>query len=251
MNNCPTSRRSSLLAASFLGCVVVLHLSGCDSETAHLESGELKPLYIGRSQLAEWSGADTLAAAERAEAEKFQGFPFALAGPFLGVGALMLMIGGLGKMKKLAMTGLACMVLAGGGAYYKSNRMLAEDKAKSESLRPLLKDVNEFNDLVNNIDVLNQLKSAGNAVDLHDRDTVMAALARTRKQLSAALNTERILRENPSFSPLKLREQVGFQVATATEQELKATEYAEIFNSAVDMDRRIQAKFEQLVKEGE
>lgn len=251
MSNRLHHQRSAARIASTVLCAVVFTFSGCDSETAHIESGELKPLFIGQSQLEEWSGEEALAAAERAQADELQRFPFALATPFLAIGALLLLIGGIGKMQKLAITGLVFLIVAGGGAYYKSSSMLAADKKASESLLPLLKDVQEFNQLVNNIDVLNQLRSAGNDVKLEDRDTVMAALAKTRNRLGAALKTERILRENPSFNPLQLKEQVGFQVATATEQELKATEYAEIFSSAVDMDRRIQAKFEELVKEGD
>ncbi len=178
-----------------------------------------------------------------------QGHPFALASPFFAAGGLMLMIGGIGKMRKLAVSGVALLAIATGGAYWRSASLLAADKEASESVMPLLKDVNEFNDLVNNIDVLNQLKSAGNNVKLEDRETVMAALAKTRKNLEAALKTERILRDNPSFSPEKLKEQAGFQVKTATEQELKASEYAEIFNNAAKIDRRIQETFERLVKE--
>ncbi|MDA1017443.1 MAG: hypothetical protein O3A00_23680, partial [Planctomycetota bacterium] len=214
-------------------------LAGCDNETSHLQSGELKPLFIAPSQVAEWSGPDALSAAQRGMAGRFPRYPFGLAAPFLLCGALLLIIGLIGKMKKLALVGVLIALLAAGVAFVTARNLLLQDQESTKTLVPLLEEVDEFNDLVNNIDVLNRLQSLGNKVALEDRDTVMRVLQRGRQKLETALKTERILRENPSFNAGDLEKQFGLTMVKVTEQEIEVGEYADIFNKAVRFDRRV------------
>lgn len=224
-------------------------LAGCDQDASHLETGELKPLFIAPAQLAEWSGPDTLSAAQRGIAGRYPRYPFGLAAPFIGCGVLLIIIGLVGKMKKLATVGLLLGVVASGGAFLTARNLLANDQESTKTLLPLLEEVNEYNELVNNIDVLNRLKSVGHDVAIADRATVMKALGNTRKKLETALKSERILRENPSFNAKDLAEQVGLTVEKVNEQEVEVAEYANILNKAVRIDRRVQETLERLSKE--
>lgn len=70
----------------------------------------------------------------------------------------------------------------------------------SPSLRNLLEDVRQFNLMVRAIGINDQLEDAGNtSVAIKDRDRVLEALWLTREDLTRALKTERILRENKEF----------------------------------------------------
>ncbi len=70
----------------------------------------------------------------------------------------------------------------------------------SPPLRNLLEDVKQFNLVVRAIYINDQLEEAGNAsVAIKDRDRVLEALWLAREDLTRALKTERILRENKEF----------------------------------------------------
>jgi hypothetical protein len=67
-------------------------------------------------------------------------------------------------------------------------------------LRNLLEDVKQFNLMVKAISINDQLEDAGNfSVAIKDRDRVLEALWLTREDLTRALKTERILRDNREF----------------------------------------------------
>ena len=70
----------------------------------------------------------------------------------------------------------------------------------SPPLRNLLEDVKQFNLMVKAITINDQLEDAGNfSVAINDRDRVLEALWLTREDLTRALKTERILRDNKEF----------------------------------------------------
>ncbi|BAQ63164.1 hypothetical protein GM3708_3570 (plasmid) [Geminocystis sp. NIES-3708] len=110
-------------------------------------------------------------------------------------------------------------------------------KAKN-SLTNLLIDVKNHNKIVYKINVMDQLKSVGNQVDLNDRKNVLKALKITRENLVKALKTNRILRENPGF------EADSFSVDITSIQSLQiseqSSEYAALFNQALQIGISIQ-----------
>jgi hypothetical protein len=107
----------------------------------------------------------------------------------------------------------------------------------------LLKEVKNYNTIVNNIKVLDQLRAVGNPVQLTDRDKVIKALIINRRDLVRALNTERILRENPDFNPEQFKADLtALQALQVTE---KSSEYSELLDIALNVGMRLQAEMQQ------
>ena len=67
---------------------------------------------------------------------------------------------------------------------------------QSRLLKNIFKEVAKFNAVVENLEILEKLKKAGNKVDVSDRDKVIKALELMKEDLIRALKTEKILREN-------------------------------------------------------
>lgn len=64
----------------------------------------------------------------------------------------------------------------------------------NKTLMKLKDEMTIYNNLIKNIDILDQLESAGNPISLADREKVIEALKITRENLVRAFKTERILR---------------------------------------------------------
>lgn len=107
----------------------------------------------------------------------------------------------------------------------------------------LLKEVKNYNTIVNNIKVLDQLRAVGNPVQLSDRDKVIKALIINRSDLVRALNTERILRENPDFNPEQFN--VDLTALQALQVNEKSSEYSELLDIALQVGIRLQAEMQQ------
>ena len=82
------------------------------------------------------------------------------------------------------------------------------------------KEINQYYQLILNINTLDELEAVGNPVKLSEREKVLEALRINRENLVRALQTERILRENPQFRPEQ------FNVDLSGLRSLQATEKA-------------------------
>ncbi len=107
-----------------------------------------------------------------------------------------------------------------------------------QTLLGLLAEVKNYNTIVNNIRVLDQLRAVGNPVKLTDRDKVIKALVINRRDLVRALNTERILRENPDFNPEQF--DVDLTALQALQVHEKSSEYSELLDTALKVGVRLQ-----------
>lgn len=111
-------------------------------------------------------------------------------------------------------------------------------KKQYQTLLGLLAEVKNYNTIVNNIRVLDQLRAVGNPVKLTDRDKVVKALIINRRDLVRALNTERILRENPDFNPEQF--DVDLTALQALQVNEKSSEYSELLDTALKVGVRLQ-----------
>ena len=125
-------------------------------------------------------------------------------------------------------------------------------KTSTPALVRLMEDVDRYNAVIRAIDINDQIEAAGNPnVALRDRNHVIATLWTTRNDLTRALKTERILRENHRFiarntdffthdltslSVLQVRDQVdeqgrflneALEIAFNVQQEMRALQSRE------------------------
>jgi hypothetical protein len=105
-------------------------------------------------------------------------------------------------------------------------------------LEDIFKEIAKFNEVVDNLAILDQLKAAGNTIDITDRDKVVKALKVTKYDLTRALRTERILRENPTFKP------EAFHIDITALRALQVTdqvgEYGRLFDDAMKIAMDVQ-----------
>ena len=110
--------------------------------------------------------------------------------------------------------------------------------------RHLIDGVNQHNKIIHNLDVLDQLESVGNPVKLSEREKVLEALKINRQNLVRALETGRILRENPKFRPEKFNINLSeLRALSATE---KATEYGRFLDEILQIGVNIQSEIRKL-----
>lgn len=105
-------------------------------------------------------------------------------------------------------------------------------------LTNLLIDVKNHNKVVYQIHILDQLQSVGNTVAVEARESVLKALAVIRENLTKALKTERILRENPGFKPESFS--IDLSSIRSLQMEEKSSEYGQLFNEALQIGISIQ-----------
>ncbi|MBD2102152.1 hypothetical protein H6F94_14910 [Leptolyngbya sp. FACHB-261] len=118
------------------------------------------------------------------------------------------------------------------------NRMKAQWKKTSKSFKILLDEVGRYNKIIADIDVIDQLEEAGNHVRLDDRQKVIEALRITKKDLTRALKTERILRNNQDFNPGSFS--VDIVALRALQISEQASEYARLLNETVQIAVEVQ-----------
>ena len=104
--------------------------------------------------------------------------------------------------------------------------------------------VERYNQIILNINTLDQLEAVGNPIKLNARERVIEALKINRADLIRALETERILKENPKFRPevfnLDLTELRSLQ---GSEQ---ATEYGRFFDEALQISIGVQEEMRKI-----
>lgn len=106
------------------------------------------------------------------------------------------------------------------------------------------KEINQYYQLILNINTLDELEAAGNPVKLNEREKVLEALRINRENLVRVLQTERILRENPQFSPEQFNIDLsGLRSLQATE---KATEYGRFLDEALQIGVSVQTEMRKL-----
>jgi hypothetical protein len=117
-------------------------------------------------------------------------------------------------------------------------------------LQPIKKDshlidgVNQHNKIIRNLDVLDQLEYVGNPIKLSEREKVLEALTINRQNLVRALETGRILRENPQFRPEQFNIDLSdLRSLQATE---KATEYGRFLDEALQISVSVQTEMRKL-----
>ncbi len=109
---------------------------------------------------------------------------------------------------------------------------------------PFINEVNQHNQIILNIDILDQLEAVGNPVKLNEREKVIEALKINRENIVRALQTERILKENPQFRPEQFNIDLsGLRALQATE---KATEYGQFLNEALQVGVSVQTEMRKL-----
>jgi hypothetical protein len=111
-------------------------------------------------------------------------------------------------------------------------------------LAELLKEVEKHNQIVNNLYTLDQLEAVGNPVKINDRIKVIEALKITRAGLVRALQTERILRENPNFQPQYFN--IDLSGVQAERTMVRAVEYAQLLDDAVQIGVSLQQEMRKL-----
>ncbi|MBD2600388.1 CDP-alcohol phosphatidyltransferase family protein [Microcystis viridis] len=106
------------------------------------------------------------------------------------------------------------------------------------------KEINQYYQLILNINTLDQLEAVGNPVKLNEREKVLEALRINRENLVRALQTERILRENPQFRPEQFNIDLSdLRSLQATE---KATEYGRFLDEALQIGVSVQTEMRKL-----
>ena len=106
------------------------------------------------------------------------------------------------------------------------------------------KEINQYYQLSLNINTLDELEALGNPVKLNEREKVLEALRINRENLVRVLQTERILRENPQFSPEQFNIDLsGLRSLQATE---KVTEYGRFLDEALQIGVSVQTEMRKL-----
>lgn len=109
---------------------------------------------------------------------------------------------------------------------------------------PFINEVNQHNQIILNISILDQLEAVGNPVKLNEREKVIEALKINRENIVRALQTERILKENPQFRPEQFNIDLsGLRALEATE---KATKYGKFLDEALQIGVSVQTEMRKL-----
>ncbi|EIJ41520.1 hypothetical protein BegalDRAFT_0605 [Beggiatoa alba B18LD] len=140
---------------------------------------------------------------------------------------------------------LVLLVLLGTGVlmFYRQQHR----KKHYKHLFALLQEVDNFNKTLHNILVLDKLQSVGNPVDLNDREQILAALKIIHTELIRALNTEKILRENPTFNPEEFH--CDLTTLHALQVNKDTSEYGKLLDIALQVGLSIHDKMRDFIQE--
>jgi hypothetical protein len=133
---------------------------------------------------------------------------------------------------------LVCMVLVAG--------IIEQvfEKWEFRTAFDIKKQVDNHNQIIENLHTLDQLQEIGNPVKINDRGAVIEALKITREGLVRALQTDRILRENPKFKPEYFN--IDLSTLEAEKTTVKAIEYAQLLDDAVQIGVSVQKEMRKL-----
>ena len=108
----------------------------------------------------------------------------------------------------------------------------------------LLDEVDKFNQVVSHVSVMEQLTAIGHK-DVQDRERILEVLKTMREDLVRALQTERILRENPNFKPELISSEAIPLLETLKFSE-DAKEAQQLVQDAIDIGLRVQEEMKKL-----
>jgi hypothetical protein len=111
-------------------------------------------------------------------------------------------------------------------------------------LKNIFTEVAKFNEVVDNLEILEKLRNAGNKIDITDRNKVIKALELMKEDLKRALKTERILRENPQFKPESFS--VDLTTLRALQVSEQGSEYGKVFADAMKVAIGVQETMRDL-----
>jgi hypothetical protein len=132
------------------------------------------------------------------------------------------------------------------GRIQKIDRTKSEVPLASPSLKHLILEVDKYNDTVNNVNVLDQLKDIGNPINFSDRLQMVDALRLTREDLVRAIKTERILRENPNFRPEKFADNIA--AIRSLQISDQASSYGKYFDQIMQVAVGVQNELKTIFK---
>jgi hypothetical protein len=111
------------------------------------------------------------------------------------------------------------------------------DRLKPTPLGMLLDEVEKYNRVIEEMNVVDDLEKAGNPVKIQDRHTVLSTLRQIRADILTALKTERVFRENPDFAMSDFSLNLSsLQTLELTEQ---AQQYEQFVNDALEIGLRV------------
>lgn len=136
------------------------------------------------------------------------------------------------------------LALSSAGFFIFSLRQIKIIRNQYYKINAFNKEINQYCQLILNINILDELEAAGNPVKLNEREKVLEALRINRENLVRVLQTERILRENPQFRPEQFNVDLsGLRSLQATE---KATEYGRFLDEALQIGVSVQTEMRKL-----
>jgi hypothetical protein len=123
-----------------------------------------------------------------------------------------------------------------------------------KTLAHLLDKIDHFNDVIQAVDVLDNLRAAGKQPAIAvDREQVLEALSIARKSLVCGLVTERILRQNRKLLArryeLFANVESNLAALRTLEVDNQAGEYAELLNQAFQIGLSVHQEVQQIVGE--
>ncbi|NEQ77448.1 MAG: hypothetical protein F6K24_51305 [Okeania sp. SIO2D1] len=122
---------------------------------------------------------------------------------------------------------------------------------KNQRLIRLFEDVDKYNSIVQAIAINDKIEAAGNPqVKLSNRTKIMEALKLIREDLTRALKTERIIRENQKFVN-KNTDLFTFNFNTLTALQIndKASEHGKLLNEALEIAIEVREEMKKLQNE--
>lgn len=127
-------------------------------------------------------------------------------------------------------------------------RWLWVKRNSPHTLIALLEEVDRYHAVIKAIDISDQIEAAGSLeATLKDRHTVIEALHLTRTDLSRALRTEKVLRDNKDFIATNPDLFVSNLTAiSALQVSNQASEYGQFLNQALQIGLSIQSEMRKL-----
>lgn len=121
-------------------------------------------------------------------------------------------------------------------------------KKKLSMIKPnylgiVLDEVDQYNKVVESLIITDQLEKAGNKGILRDKDKVIKAVQEVKAELIRALKTEKILRDNPGYSPDKIV--MDFSALRALDVS-NLGEYTKVINDSWEIALRVQDEMNKL-----
>ncbi len=127
---------------------------------------------------------------------------------------------------------------------YKQQLTELLERLQPTRLGILLDEVDKYNRVVSHVSVMDQLAEVGHK-GIQDRERILDVLKSMREDLIRALQTDRILRENPGFKPELISSEAIPLLETLKLSE-NAKEAQQLVQEAIDIGLRVQQEMKSL-----